>query len=58
MLENGEHAWKLVSEDMSKVGAAYLSMHVCWEVWQTQVADKSDPSWTEQETHELQECVK
>ncbi|KAF9217645.1 seryl-tRNA synthetase [Podila verticillata] len=58
VLDNGEHAWGLVSEDMSKDGAAYMSMRVCREVWQTQVADKSNPSWTEQETHELQECAK
>ncbi|KAF9213022.1 hypothetical protein BGZ59_006021 [Podila verticillata] len=58
VLDNGEHGWKEVSEDMSKDGAAFKSVLVCRKVWQTQVVDKSDPSWTEQETKELQEQVR
>ncbi|KAF9311018.1 hypothetical protein BG003_007849 [Podila horticola] len=58
VLDRGEHGWKLISEDMSKDGAAFKSMRVCREVWQTQVVDKSDPSWTEEETVQLQEQMK
>ncbi|KAF9330077.1 hypothetical protein BG006_006944 [Podila minutissima] len=58
VLDHGEHGWKLISEDMSKDGAAFKSMHVCREVWQTQMVDKSDPSWTDEETVQLQEQVK
>lgn len=58
VLDNGEHGWKEVLEDMSKDGAAFKSVFICWKVWQTQVADKSDPSWTEQETKEMQEQVR
>lgn len=58
VLVNGEHGWKEVSGDMSKDGAAFKSVFVCRKVWQTQVVDKSDPSWTEQEIKELQEQVR
>ncbi|KAG0343960.1 hypothetical protein BG005_002093, partial [Podila minutissima] len=58
VLDHSEHAWKEIAEEMSKDGAAFKTMLVCREVWETQVADKSDPSWTKQETKELQEQVK
>ncbi|KAG0020434.1 hypothetical protein BGZ81_009350, partial [Podila clonocystis] len=58
VLRHGEHGWRLISEDMSKNGAAFKSMSVCREVWQMHVVDKSDPSWTDEETVQLQEQTK
>lgn len=55
VLDNREHAWKLVWEDMPKVGAVNMSKPVCRKLWQRQVADKPDPTWTEQETQELED---